>query len=124
MIVTLRRGTRISRLLAVVLRPLLAVGVSGCSSPGFSAKDVNLRARGDTLYLFARSGNVSRNLCASIGLDLARTEGRSAAVEGRTIHRDQVVGCYTVRHIFVCPEENAACVAHEERHRLQGAFHR
>ena len=115
------RATRNS-IVATLL--LLAVGVSGCSSADFSVQDVNLRARGDTLYLLARSGNVSRNLCASLGGDVARAEGRSAAVEGRTIHRDQVLGCYTVRHIIVCPEEDAACVAHEERHRLEGAFHR
>jgi hypothetical protein len=29
-----------------------------------------------------------------------------------------------VRHIIVCPEEDAACLAHEERHRVEGAFHR
>ena len=103
---------------------LLAVGVSGCSSAGFSAHDVKLRARGDTLYLVARSGNVSRNLCASLGGDIMRAEGRPAAGEGHTIQLDRVIGCYTVRHIIVCPEEDLACLAHEERHRLEGAFHR
>jgi len=115
------RATRNS-IVATLL--LLAVGVSGCTSAGFSAQDVNLRASGNTLYLVARSGNVSRNLCASLGGDVARAEGRSAAREGRTIQLDRVVGCYTVRHIIVCPEEDAACLAHEERHRLEGAFHR
>lgn len=115
------RATRHS-IVATLL--LLAVGVSGCSSAGFSAHDVNLRASGDTLYLVARSGHVSRNLCASLGGDVMRSEGRQAAGEGRTIQLDRVVGCYAVRHIIVCPEEDAACLAHEERHRLEGAFHR
>ena len=115
------RATR-SSIAATLL--LLAVGVSGCSSAGFSAQDVNLRARGDTLYLVARSGNVSRNLCASLGGDTALAGGRSAAGEGRTIQLDRVVGCYTVRHIIVCPENDPACLAHEERHRAEGAFHR
>ena len=110
--------------LTVATLLLLAVGMSGCSSAGFSAQDVNLQASGNTLYLLARSGNVSRNLCASLGGDVARAEGRSAAVEGRTIQLDRVVGCHTVRHIIVCTDEDAACLAHEERHRLEGAFHR
>ena len=103
---------------------LLAVGVIGCSSAGFSVQDVHLRSSGDTLYLLARSGNVSRNLCASLGGDVARAEGRWAADEGRTIQTGRVVGCYMVRHIIVCSDEDAACLAHEERHRLEGAFHR
>jgi hypothetical protein len=103
---------------------LLAVGVSGCSSAGFSAHDVNLQAQGDTLYLLARSGHVSRSLCVSLGGDVMRSEGRPAAGEGRTIQLDRVVGCYAMRHFIVCSEDDAACLAHEERHRLEGAFHR
>ena len=114
---------RVTRNSIVATLLLLAAGVSGCSSAGFSAQDVNLRARGDTLYLLARSGNVSRNLCASLGGDVARAEGRSAAGEGRTIQLDRVAGCYTVRHIIVCSEEDTTCLTHEERHRVQGAFH-
>jgi hypothetical protein len=34
------------------------------------------------------------------------------------------VGCYTVRHIIVCEDGNAGCLAHEERHKHEGAFHR
>jgi hypothetical protein len=30
----------------------------------------------------------------------------------------------TVRHIIVCADEDGACLAHEERHRVEGAFHR
>jgi hypothetical protein len=29
-----------------------------------------------------------------------------------------------VRHVIVCADEDPACLAHEERHRLEGAFHR
>jgi len=115
----MNRGVSLIRLVVV-----MAIGLSGCSSAGFSGQDVNLQARGDTLYLLARSGNVSRNLCASLGGDVMRSEGRQAAGEGRTIQLDRVVGCYTVRHIIVCSEEDATCLAHEERHRHEGAFHR
>ena len=34
-----------------------------------------------------------------------------------------LAGCHTVRHIIVCSDEDGACLAHEERHRAQGAFH-
>lgn len=113
------RATRNS-IMATLL--LLAVGVSGCSA-GFSVQDVDLRATGDTLYLLARSENVSRNLCASLGGDLALAESRPAVTEGRTIQRDRLIGCYAVRHVIVCPEENTFCLAHEERHKREGAFH-
>jgi hypothetical protein len=115
------RATRNS-IVATLL--LLAVAVSGCSSAGFSVQDVHLRASGDTLYLLARSGNVSRNLCASLGGDVARAEGRWAADEGRTIQTGRVAGCYAVRHIIVCSDQDVTCLGHEERHRLEGAFHR
>jgi hypothetical protein len=102
----------------------LLLAATGCTSAGFSGEDVRLHARGDTLYVMARSGNVSRNLCASLGGDVTRAEGRWAADEGRTIQSGRVAGCYTVRHVIVCSDEDAACVAHEERHRTEGAFHR
>lgn len=102
----------------------LLLAATGCTSAGFSGEDVRLHARGDTLYVMARSGNVGRNLCASLGGDVARAEGRWAADEGRTIQTGRVAGCHTVRHIIVCSDEDAACVAHEERHRTEGAFHR
>jgi hypothetical protein len=35
----------------------------------------------------------------------------------------RVAGCHTVRHIIVCSEEDVACLGHEERHRVEGAFH-
>ena len=107
---------------ALVLSLLLAA--TGCTSADFSGEDVHLHAKGDTLYVMARSGNVSRNLCASLGGDVTRAEGRWAADEGRTIQTGRVAGCYTTRHIIVCSDEDAACVAHEERHRTEGAFHR
>lgn len=102
----------------------LLLAATGCTSASFSGEDVRLRARGDTLYVVARSGDVSRNFCASLGGDVARAEGRWAADEGRTMQSGRVAGCYTVRHIIVCSDEDAACLAHEERHRTEGAFHR
>ena len=109
------------RVLAALLLTLLTT--AGCSSAGFSGQDVQLRTSGDTLYVLARSGDVSRNFCASLGGDIARAEGRWAAAEGRTMQLGRVAGCHTVRHIIVCSDEDGACLAHEERHRAQGAFH-
>ena len=58
------------RALSALLLSLLAA--TGCSSAGFSGEDVRLRTRGDTLYVLARSGDVSRNFCASLGGDVSR----------------------------------------------------
>jgi len=66
---------------------------------------------------------VSRNLCASLGGDVTRVEGRLASAEGKTIQLGRVGGCYTIRHVIVCAEDDLACLAHEERHRREGAFH-
>ncbi len=111
------------RVLSVLLLTLLTT-IAGCSSAGFSGQDVRLRTSGDTLYVLARSGDVSRNFCSSLGGDVARAEGRWAAAEGRTIQLGRVAGCHTVRHIIVCSDEDGACLAHEERHKVEGAFHR
>jgi len=111
------------RVLAALLLSLLTT-IAGCSSAGFSGQDVQLRTSGDTLYVLARSQGVSRNLCASLGGDVARAEGRWAAAEGRTMQLGRVAGCHTVRHIIVCADEDGACLAHEERHKVEGAFHR
>jgi len=106
-----------TRALSAVLLTLLTA--TGCSSAGFSGQDVRLRTSGDTLYVLARSGDVSRNFCASLGGDIARAEGRWAAAEGRTMQLGRVAGCHTVRHIIVCSDEDGACLAHEERHRAE-----
>ena len=118
------------RVLSVLLLTLLTT-IAGCSSAGFSGQsagfsehDVQLRTSGDTLYVLARSQGVSRNFCASLGGDVARAEGRWAATEGRTMQLGRVAGCHTVRHIIVCSDEDGACLAHEERHKVEGAFHR
>ena len=102
----------------------LGAAVSGCGTMAFSSHDLRLETIGDTIYLLARSDAVSRNLCASLGGDVARIEGRLASAEGRTIQIGRVGGCYTVRHVIVCSDGDAACLAHEERHRQEGAFHR
>ena len=102
----------------------LALALSGCGTAEFSAQDLRLSPSGDTLYVFARNSNVSRNLCASLGGDVTRVEGRLAAADTRTIRLGRVMGCYTARHVVVCAEDDAACLAHEERHRDEGHFHR
>lgn len=103
---------------------VLAALLSGCGSAVFSGQDLKIKATGDTIYIFARSHGVSRNLCASLGGDVALSEARWAPEEGRSIRTGRVAGCYTVRHVIVCEEGNAACLAHEERHKREGNFHR
>ena len=107
----------------VTLIVFFGLAMSGCGTAAFSAHDLRLEATNDTLYIFARSEGVSRNLCASLGGDLARAEGQWAAADGNTIQLGRVEGCYTVRHIIVCSEGDAACLTHEERHKREGAFH-
>ncbi len=84
---------------------------------------IGLTPDGSLMYVLARSGDVSRSFCASLGGDIARAEGRWAAAEGRTMQLGRVAGCHTVRHIIVCSDEDGACLAHEERHRAEGPFH-
>ena len=105
---------------------LVALGIAtvGCAGGAYSSHDLRLEADGDTIYLFARNAGVSRNLCANLGGDVARVEGRLASAEGRTIQIGRVSGCYTIRHVIVCADGDLACLAHEERHRHEGAFHR
>jgi hypothetical protein len=102
---------------------LVGMALSGCGAASYSVPDVRLSPSGDTLYVFARSSGVSRNLCSSLGGDVARVEGRLASAEGRTIRLGHAAGCYTVRHVIVCTEGDAACLAHEGRHRIEGDFH-
>jgi hypothetical protein len=102
---------------------LLGLALSACGTATFSAHDLRLSPSGDTLYVFARSPHVSRTFCSSLGGDVARTEGRLAAADTRGMRLGRVTGCYTARHIIVCAEDDAACVAHEERHRDRGDFH-
>ena len=103
---------------------LLALALSGCGAAAFTIHDLKLSASGNTLYVLARSTNVSRNFCATLGGDVARAEGRLASADTRTIRIGRVMGCHTVRHIIVCSEGDADCLTHEERHRDQGDFHR
>jgi hypothetical protein len=103
---------------------VLAIALSGCSSVLFSGEDIRLRATGDTLYILARSDGVSRNLCATLSSNVPVVEARWASDEGRVLRTGQVRGCYTVRHIIVCEDGDSRCLAHEERHRREGAFHR
>jgi hypothetical protein len=103
---------------------LLALALSGCSASGFSVHDLKLSPSGDTLYVLARSTNVSRNFCATLGGDVALAEGRLASADTRPTRIGRVMGCHTVRHIIVCSEDDTDCLTHEERHRDHGNFHR
>lgn len=102
---------------------ILACTLSACGPSVFSGQDVRVEPTGDTLYIHTRSDGVSRNFCAGLGGDVARTEGRWAAAEGKTIRLGRLEGCHTIRHVIVCPEGDAGCLAHEERHKREGAFH-
>ena len=70
------------------------------------ASDIEFIADGDVLYLFARSQGVARALCASIGGDVARQEGRGMArAEGRRTGMGRVNGCYAdARTVVMCLE--------------------
>jgi hypothetical protein len=110
------------RRLPALLALLIAVG--GCSAASFSSEDVRLHARGDTLYVLARSNDVSRGFCASLGGDVARAEGRWASADGSSMELGRVWGCYTVRRIVVCPENDGACLRLDERHKGEQAARR
>ena len=108
----------------VWLASSVALALSGCAAGGYSNQDLRFQATRDTLYVLARNDGVSRNLCADLGGDVARAEGRLASADGKSILLGRVQGCYTVRHIIVCPDNDPACLAHEERHKVEGEFHR
>ena len=102
---------------------VLVVSLSGCGAATFSDRDMRLQAKGDTLYVFARSDGVSRGLCATLGGDVAFAEARWAANDGRSLQLGRVGGCHAIRHIIVCAQDDLSCLRHEERHRVEGAFH-
>jgi len=115
--------SRNSRWKPASLLAVSALALSACGTANFSVHDLRLEPAGDTLYVFTRTNGVSRNLCSSLGGDVTRTEARLASADSRTIRIGRVTGCYTVRHIIVCAEGDAACLTHEERHRQDGNFH-
>jgi len=102
---------------------MVGVSVTACTTAAtFSDRDVRVVPSGATLYVLARDSHVSRNFCSSLGGDVALAEGRSFAAGA--MQPGRVMGCYTMRHIIVCAENDSACFAHEERHRDRGHFHR
>jgi hypothetical protein len=106
---------------ASAIAAMVGVSVAACTTAAtFSDRDVRLVPSGATLYVLARDSDVSRNFCSSLGGDVALAEGRSFAAGA--MHPGRVMGCYTMRHIIVCAENDSACFAHEERHRDRGRF--
>ena len=83
-----------------------------------------MKASGDTLYLLARTTGVSRDLCTGLGGDAARIAAKSVSTDGRTMELIQLDGCYTVRHVIVCSDSDATCLARSEKHREEAAYHR
>jgi hypothetical protein len=94
---------------------VLTLPLSGCSPALFSGRDVRIEASGETLYIFARSDWVSRNVCTALSGFAPVVEARWAPLEGRQLRLGQVHGCYMIRHIIVCEEGNAACLQHLAR---------
>jgi hypothetical protein len=94
---------------------LLTVSLAtvGCATGAPVVHDLRLEPLGDTLYVFARSSGVSRNFCVTLGGDVGRVEARLASADTRSIQLARVTGCHTIRHVIVCAENDAACVAPE-----------
>jgi hypothetical protein len=114
-----RSAPRLRGGLRAMIAAALGMALSGCGAADFSTRDLRVSASGDTLYVIARNQNVSRNFCASLGGDVARTEGRLASADTRTMRLGRVMGCYTARPVAVCAQDDADCIAlaaHEGGH--------
>jgi hypothetical protein len=111
------------RLLVAVIG-LLVVASMGCEKlkdEQHTVRGVTVSATKDVVYLRTASSDIARAICSHVGLDLASVEGRGFAAGG-AMARTQ--GCF-VRAIalIICADGDAACLAHEEKHRRDGQFH-
>jgi hypothetical protein len=95
---------------------VLALVLSGCSSAFFSDQDIRIEAADDTLYIFARSDWVSRNVCTTLSGYAPVVEARWAPFEGRQLQTGQVYGCHMIRRVIVCDEGNPKCLQRLGRH--------
>jgi hypothetical protein len=111
------------RLLVAVIG-LLVVASMGCEKlkeEQHTVRGVTVSATKTVVYLRTSSAEVARAVCSHVGGDLSSAEIRGFAA-GDAMGRVQ--GCY-VRAIalIICADGDAACVAHEEKHRREGQFH-
>ena len=94
------------------------------------------------IVTWTRTRDEARDLCARLGTDVLRIEGRWWIREGGTLGRDsgRVIGCYlfaqTVARVvgselvimvdparIICARGDQVCVNHEMKHHKEGRFH-
>jgi hypothetical protein len=106
---------------------MVLVGVGADAS---SAEGLRVIVRPSAIYVVATSPAEVRAVCVAAGLEGPGVEKRmyadgrgTTATDGQTV--TVAAGCRgPVRHVIVCAEGNQRCLAHEERHAREGAFHR
>jgi hypothetical protein len=123
MIATSRRGTRISRLLAVALPLLLA----GCTSAYSGPEGMRVVVRPNAIYVVMPGPAAARTMCVAAGMRAPGLDGPMlTAAIGPTLSDagSGAAGCQgLVRSVIVCATGDERCVRHEERHAREGAFH-
>jgi hypothetical protein len=124
MIATSRRGTRISRLLAVAFPLLLA----GCTSAYSGPDGIRVVVRPNAIYMVVPGPVAARTTCVAAGMLNPGLEGPmlTASSKGLTVTDagTGAAGCQgLVRSVIVCATGDDRCVRHEERHAREGAFH-
>lgn len=123
MIATSRRGTRISRLLAVTLPLLLA----GCTSAYSGPDGMRVVVRPSAIYMVMPGPAAARTMCVAAGMRAPGLDGPMLAAAGGPTVSDggaAAAGCQgLVRSVIVCANGDERCLRHEERHAREGAFH-
>lgn len=123
MLATSRRGTRISRLLAVTFPLLLA----GCTSAYSGPDGMRVVVRQNAIYMIMPGPEATRTMCVAAGMRAPGLDGPMlAAANGLTLSDAgmRAAGCQgLVRSVIVCATGDERCLRHEERHAREGAFH-
>lgn len=120
---TSKCGRTVSRLAAAIL-PLLLVG---CTS-GFSGPDgMRVVVKSNAIYMVVSGPVAARTTCVAAGMKAPGLDGPVlVASQGITVSDGGrgAAGCQgLVRSVIVCTEGDSRCLAHEERHAREGAFH-
>ena len=123
MIATSGRGTRISRLLAVVFPSLLA----GCASAYSGPDGIRVVVRRNAIYMVMPGPAATRTMCVAAGMRASGLDRPMLAAAGEPTVSDRgaaAAGCRgLVRSVIVCADGDERCLRHEERHAREGAFH-
>ncbi len=123
MIATSGRGTRFSRLLAVVFSPLLAGRGSASSGPN----GIRVVVRRDAIYMIVPVPAAARAMCVAAGMGAPGLDRPVLMAAGQPTASDggaAAAGCRgLVRSVIVCANGDERCLRHEERHAREGAFH-